>query len=177
MASKARKTASYGYFATCPCCNQINYTNNLLAQSREKKCISCGEKIPRKRWNVVLEPRLGFITDKADVPDAPLLRPERDYRTDDYYVGDQHDVIKKMRFFFAGLEVEFQSTTNDSLVVKGSDKHTNCPICDWTIDAKTLLRAKHYTSWSAKWVYQDQGDECYLSHVLKTNVVQITFLQ
>ena len=175
MASEARKAASRGYFATCLCCNQVNYTNDLLARSREKECISCGEKIPRKRWNASLEPRLGFITDKADAPDAPLWRPERDYRTDDYYVGDQHDIIKKMRFSFAGAEVELQSTANDSLVVIGSDKHTICPICGWTSDAKAPLKAEHYTSWGAKCTYEEQGDECYLSHVFKTDVVQITF--
>lgn len=175
MASKARKAASRGYFATCSCCNQVNYTNDLLARSREKECISCGEKIPRKRWNAALEPRLGFITDKADAPDAPLRRPERDYRTDDYYVGDQHDIIKKMRFSFAGAEVELQSTANDSLVVIGSDKHTICPICGWTSDAKAPLKAEHYTSWGSKCTYEGQGEECYLSHVFKTDVVQITF--
>ena len=85
------------------------------------------------------------------------------------------DIIKKMRFSFLGVEVELQSTANDSLVVIGSEKHTICPICGWTSDAKAPLKAEHYTSWGSKCIYEGQGDECYLSHVFKTDVVQITF--
>lgn len=176
MESKTRKAASRGYFAKCPHCDQINYTDDPLARRKVKDCISCGEKIPVKRWWPTFEPRLGFITEKADAPDAPLKRPERDYRTDDYYVGDpQHDIIKRRRFSFDGMEVELQSTANDSLVVIGSEEHTVCPLCGWTSDAKAPLKLKHKTSWGAECSYEGPGSPYHLSHVFKTDVVQITF--
>ena len=156
-------------------CDQINYTDDPLARRKVKECISCGEKIPVK-WRPTLEPRLGFITEKADAPDAPLKRPERDYKTDDYYVGDpQHDIIKRRRFSFNGIEVELQSTANDSLVVIGSEEHTVCPLCGWTSDAKAPLKLKHKTSWGAECSYEGPGSSYHLSHVFKTDVVQITF--
>ena len=68
-----------------------------------------------------------------------------------------------------------QSTANDSLVVIGSEKHTICPLCGWTSDAKAPLKAEHYTSWGTKCIYEGQGTESYLSHIFKTDVVQITF--
>lgn len=48
-----------------------------------------------------------------------MARPERDYKTEDYYIGDQdHDIIKRKVFSFDGAEVELQSTANDCLKVK-----------------------------------------------------------
>ena len=177
MESKAKKAASRGYYAKCHKCDQFNFTDDALVRRRGKECISCGEKIPSMRWRPTLEPRLGFITDKADAQDAPLRRPERDYKTDDHYVGDsQHDVIKKMCFSFDGAEVELQSTANDSLVVVGSDSHRVCPYCGWTSNANEALKPQHNTSWGSKCTYEGQGDEYHLSHVFKTDVVQITFL-
>ena len=174
MESKTRKAASRGYFAKCPQCNQINYTDDPLVRGKGKSCISCGGKISKERWKATLEPRLGFITEKGDQP-APLRRPERDYRTDDYYVGDQqHDVIKRKRFSFDGLEAELQSTANDSLVVIGSAEHTVCPLCGWTSNADSPLKS-HKTSWGAKCSYEGSGSSYRLSHVFKTDVVQITF--
>ena len=147
MESKAKKAASRGYYAKCHKCDQFNFTDDALVRRRGKECISCGEKIPSMRWRPTLEPRLGFITDKADAQDAPLRRPERDYKTDDHYVGDsQHDVIKKMCFSFDGAEVELQSTANDSLVVVGSDSHRVCPYCGWTSNANEALKPQHNTS-------------------------------
>lgn len=106
MESKARKSATRGYYAKCRIrnCEQSNFTNDAL--------------------------------------DAPLRRPERDYKTDDHYVGDpQHDIIKKNHFSFSGLEVELQSTANDSLVVVGSDSYRVCPFCGWTSNANEALKS------------------------------------
>lgn len=123
-----------------------------------------------------MEPRLGFITEKEDKP-APLKRPERDYKTDDYYVGDQqHDVIKQTRFSFNGLEVELQSTANDSLVVIGLEEHTVCPRCGWTSNGKEPLKPGHRASWGAQCSHEGRGETYRLSHVFKTDVVHITFL-
>lgn len=176
MESEKRKAAFRGYFAKCSHCEQLNYTNDPLVQRKGKECISCSKAIPPKCWKSTLEPRLGFITEKEDKP-APLKRPERDYKTDDYYVGDQqHDVIKQTRFSFNGLEVELQSTANDSLVVIGLEEHTVCPRCGWTSNGKEPLKPGHRTSWGAQCSHEGRGETYRLSHVFKTDVVQITFL-
>ena len=116
------------------------------------------------------------FTDKADAKNAPLTRPERDYKTEDHYIGDQdHDIIKKKVFSFRDAKVELQSTANDSLVVIGSSQHRVCPFCGWTSDANGVLKPKHNTSRGYPCKYEGSGEALYLSHVFKTDVVKLTF--
>lgn len=176
MESVQKRTAAYGYYAKCKTCDEYNFTRNLQVRTTGQECISCGTKIPGKSWIKTIEPRLGFITDKADAKEAPMARPERDYKTEDYYIGDQdHDIIKRKVFSFDGAEVELQSTANDSLVVIGSAQHKVCPICGWTSDANGVLKTKHNTSRGYPCKYEGAGDSLYLSHVFKTDVVKLTF--
>lgn len=176
MESVQKRTAAYGYYAKCKTCDEYNFTRNLQVRTTGQECISCGTKIPGKSWIKTIEPRLGFITDKADAKEAPMARPERDYKTEDYYIGDQdHDIIKRKVFSFDGAEVELQSTANDSLVVIGSAQHRVCPICGWTSDANGVLKNKHNTSRGYPCKYEGAGDSLYLSHVFKTDVVKLTF--
>ena len=159
MESVQKRTAAYGYYAKCKTCDEYNFTRNLQVRTTGQECISCGTKIPGKSWIKTIEPRLGFITDKADAKEAPMARPERDYKTEDYYIGDQdHDIIKRKVFSFDGAEVELQSTANDSLVVIGSAQHRVCPICGWTSDANGVLKTKHNTSRGYPCKYEGAGD-------------------
>jgi len=175
MESVQKRTAAYGYYAKCKTCDEYNFTRNLQVRTTGQECISCGTKIPGKSWIETIEPRLGFITDKADAKDAPMTRPERDYKTEDYYIGDQdRDIIKKKAFSFDGAKVELQSTANDSLVVIGSAQHRVCPRCGWTSDANGVFYS-HKTSWGYPCKYEGTGDPLYLSHVFKTDVVKLTF--
>lgn len=176
MESDRKRTAAYGYYAKCRNCEEYNFTHNPQVRVVGQECISCHKKIPSKSWIRTIEPRLGFITDKADAKNAPLTRPERDYKTEDHYIGDQdHDIIKKKVFSFRDAKVELQSTANDSLVVIGSSQHRVCPFCGWTSDANGVLKPKHNTSRGYPCKYEGSGEALYLSHVFKTDVVKLTF--
>ena len=176
MESSRKRTAAYGYYAKCRNCEEYNFTRNSQVRIIGQDCISCGKKIPGKSWIKTIEPRLGFITEKADAKEAPMTRPERDYRTDDYYIGDQdHDIIKKKAFSFHDTIVELQSTANDSLVVIGSAQHRVCTLCGWTSDANAELKTKHNTSRGYPCKCDGHGESLYLSHVFKTDVVKLTF--
>lgn len=74
MESVQKRTAAYGYYAKCKTCDEYNFTRNLQVRTTGQECISCGTKIPGKSWIKTIEPRLGFITDKADAKEAPMAR-------------------------------------------------------------------------------------------------------
>lgn len=170
----------YGYFATCSNCGENNFNNNQLTWKNGANCVSCGEKIGRKYWHKTIEPRLGFIVAEADGKPVPTHRPERDYKTDDYYVGAGDSTVLLSKEFKIGAEcVRLQASKNDSLAVVGLGEHIVCPYCGYaTDDGAPALPEGHRNSRGYVCAYRSEGKEpvAYrLSHVFKTDVAAITF--
>jgi len=171
----------YGYFAVCPVCKENNFTKNPSARTSGSKCISCGHNIKSGYWRQTVEPRLGFIVENANGQSVPMHRPERDYKTDDYYVGDGTRTVLLTRDFQVGNEiVRLQSTKNDSLAVVGLGEHVICPICGYaTNDGETVIEEKHKTPRGYECSYRANGrglTPVRLSHVFKTDAAAITFM-
>lgn len=171
----------YGYFAVCPICKENNFTKNSSARTSGSKCISCGHNITRGHWKQTVEPRLGFIVEDVNGQAVPMHRPERDYKTDDYYVGDGTRTVLQTRDFQIGDEiVRLQSTKNDSLAVVGLGEHVICPVCGYaTNDGETVLKERHKTPRGYECSYRADGrglTPVRLSHVFKTDAAAITFM-
>ena len=171
----------YGYFAKCPSCEEMNFSENPLTGKNGGNCISCEQKIGKRFWHKTLEPRLGFITADANGELVPMRRPERDYKTDDYYVGSDGCTILMTQEFQIGTEtVRLQASKNDSLAVVGLGEHIVCPLCGYaTNDGEVVLKEKHKNPRGYVCGYQSgekQLNPVRLSHVFKTDVVSIAFL-
>lgn len=162
-----------GYYCEkCSECGEASFTKEPITGSR--KCVHCGYDIPRKYWSKTLEPRRGFIVGKVN-ESVPLRRPERDYKTDDYYIGDTHsNTIKKRAFIVNDKRLIMQSTFNDSLVVVGKTKYCVCSICGYA--AEDGLPMPHKNSFGYYCKNKDGKSAKYLlSHDFKTDVVKLTF--
>ena len=171
----------YGYFAKCPHCDEMNFANNQLARTVGCNCISCEQKIGKRYWKQTIEPRLGFITEDPNGKPVPMHKPERDFKTDDYYVGDGGRTILQTQNFRIGEEtVRLQASKNDSLAVVGLGEHVICPICGYaTDDGDTVLKERHKNPRGYVCNYRAEGKiipPVRLSHVFKTDVAAIAFL-
>ena len=171
----------FGYYAKCPNCEEMNFTTNSLAKTSGSNCISCEQKISRKYWHQTVEPRLGFITEDPNGKPVPMRKPERDYKTDDYYVGDGSRTVLMTQEFQVGEEViRLQASKNDSLAVVGMGEHIICPFCGYaTNDGEPVLKDKHKTPRGYVCSYQADGKGMHpvrLSHVFKTDVATVAFL-
>lgn len=163
----------YGFFATCPICQQKNFSK-VPVTAEGRNCVSCNTKIARPRWSKTLEPRMGFVTD-GEPNEVPLHRPERAYKTDAYYIGDQQrKLIDTQSFAVNDRRVTLQSTTNDSLVVVGNTEYYVCPTCGYASESE--LPEKHRNSRGFECSHSGVGQKVCLSHDFKTDVVQIRFL-
>lgn len=114
------------------CCNKncqaVNYSITPVP-SEGIRCSSCNEKIPKLRFNESIEPRNGFVTDRV-AKEVPLSKQEKNYRSDDYYIGNtESKTIDKHIFKFNNIEIILESTTNDSLMVKSSNNFYVCRKC------------------------------------------------
>ena len=171
----------YGYFAKCPHCEEMNFTNNQLARTIGSNCISCDQKIGKRYWKQTIEPRLGFITEDPNGKPVPMHKPERDFKTDDYYVGDGSRTVLQTQNFRIGEEtVRLQASKNDSLAVVGLGEHVICPFCGYaTDDGDTVLKERHKNPRGYVCNYRSEGkvlQPVRLSHVFKTDVASIAFL-
>lgn len=118
------------YIGKCdnPDCQCVNYSIVPVPESGIK-CSACGNLLLPVDFNESIEPRSGFITER-EAKEVPLSRQEKNYKSDDYYIGNtESKTIEKCSFLYNNIKVTMESTTNDSLMVKSSNNFYVCPRC------------------------------------------------
>ncbi len=174
------------YIAQCENPSCMTWNHRTIEPSKEgENCISCGEKI--KNWQTAIEPRKGFIAD-TEPKDVPLRKPERSFRSDDYYIGDPTRKIMKKKCFKIQDEekIRMETSANDSLMVVCNDHFFVCEKCGYSISSSISGKSekdfnsfakshtkKHDTPWGSHCNGKLIRKE--LCHTFKTDVVQITF--
>ncbi len=132
-----------GYIAVCDDkdCKTVNYS--VVPPSKEGiPCISCGKKTKPINFFESIEPRSGFVAERKD-KDVPMTKQEKNYRSEDYYIGNTSaKSIEKRYFTFNGIEIRVESTTNDSLMVKSSTDFYVCPLCGYAVAADENIGEK-----------------------------------
>ncbi len=118
---------------------------------------------------------MGFCAEKGARP-VPMHRPEHDFKTVDYYIGDPHrNLIAKQIFEVNGQALQIESTSNDSLVVIGQTDYKVCPACGYA--SETGIPLEHKNSRGYRCVNKEGNSAEYrLSHDFKTDVAKITFM-
>ena len=160
-----------GHYAECPICEQPNFSKSSIY---DRTCIACGVKIPPNKWETTLEPRRGFVVE-GKPKEAPLRKPDRDFRTDEYYIGDnERKCIEKVSFTINDRIVELESTSNDSLALLGRTKFNLCELCGYASEEN--IPTDHFDSRGYKCKNKTGRHKSYrLSHTFKTFVTNVTF--
>ncbi len=136
------------YLATCPECNNINFSNMPIGTDG-KPCAICGNELKKRDFYKSIEPRAGFIAEE-DVRPVPLSSQERKYKTEAIYIGDKATFpISKYEFEFENIIVEVESTVNDSLVVKSTDFFYVCPKCGYSIASDEMSKLEEYEDYKS----------------------------
>lgn len=170
----------YGWFARCPnqSCRVDNYYSDSVV-SGDVTCRSCGEKIGRYGRHKTLEPRRGFVAGNSDLDrprEVKMQKPERNYRADDFYIGDpSRQIIDKYDFSVGNQDVSLESTSNDSLVVRTQTKFEVCNMCGYATGKNEKYQKNHKNAFGGKCLNDDAGFEYFLTHEFKTDVARVTF--
>jgi hypothetical protein len=171
-------------------CRALNYSLTPIT-SEGVKCCSCGEKLNENYFYESIEPRSGFVTERK-VKEVPLSKQEKNYKSEDFYIGNiESKTIDKCIFKFNNTEVIVESTTNDSLMVKSSNKFYVCPKCgfayaeDETIpgvkEVDKLISHKIVTATQHESLFGQYKCDCQelvrysLHHTFNTDVAKISF--
>ena len=175
------------YIAQCgnPACQTWNY-RTVEPEASDVECVSCHEPITHSRWKRAIEPRKGFVAD-ARPKDVPMRKPDRVYRSEDYYIGDaQRQIMQQYAFVTeSGDQFQMETSVNDSLMVVCNDDFFVCPHCGYaesTTENKDeagfsswqkTLEKKHRTPWGKNCEVKLIKNK--LCHVFKTDVVRLAF--
>lgn len=175
------------YIAECKnkSCRTWNYRRTEPSRDGEK-CISCQSLIEKARWKKAIEPRKGFIAEPKPTA-VPLRKPDRSFKSEDYYIGDpQRQIMTKKTFLINGThKIQMETSTNDSLMVVCKDDFFVCEKCGYAISSISGKNEKDFNSF-AKSIQKKHnsswGKACggklwkrELCHAFKTDVVQIVF--
>lgn len=174
------------YIAECtePTCKTWNWRRTEPSKEGER-CVSCHKIIEKAHWHPSIEPRKGFIAE-AKTKAVPMTKPERLYGSDAYYIGDpQRHIIDKYDFEVNGSKIFLETSSNDSLMVVCNSDFFVCNRCGYAKSVagmsgdksvnvfKKSISVKHKSPWG-----KDCDGKLYkykLSHVFKTDVVEIVF--
>lgn len=175
------------YIAQCknPSCLTWNH-RSMEPDSSGEECVSCHEIIDYYRWKQAIEPRKGFVAD-AKPKDVPMRKPDKVYRSDDFYIGDaQHQIMQKYAFVMRdGNKFQMETSINDSLMVVCNDDFYVCPHCGYAESTtenleeagfnshQKTLEKKHITPWGKACEIKLIKNK--LCHVFKTDVVRLVF--
>lgn len=134
VTGKDKKNWHTGYIGVCrnKDCRTVNYSITPIT-SEGISCSSCGRKLLKIDFHESIEPRSGFVTERQD-KDVPMTHQEKNYRSEDYYIGNiAAKTINKHIYLFNSIEIQVESTTNDSLMVKSVTNFYVCPLCGYAI--------------------------------------------
>lgn len=175
------------FIAQCgnPSCMTWNH-RSVEPDSAGEPCVSCHGIIPKSNWKQAIEPRKGFVAD-AKPKDVPMRKPDKAFRSDDFYIGDaQRQVMQKYAFVMKdGSKFQMETSINDSLMVVCNDDFYVCPHCGYaestTENLETAgfssyqktLNKKHITPWGKTCEVKLEKNK--LCHVFKTDVVRLIF--
>lgn len=187
------------FIAKCPNCETYSYSRVGPNEfGVEKKCPGCGSPISHDKWERAIIPYEGFIHDRKQEGDILIVdKPEKIYASEEYYVGDSK-AIKFTKYRFNGKDIVLQHTENDEIMVVSNSVFYVCNKCGYTYGIlDTIKDDKGKVDKTIKFQIANQEQEIfvksthdmsndhpcsnhkfernYLSHVYKTDVVQIEF--
>ena len=173
-------------------CNTVNYSITPIT-SEGIPCSACGRKLFKMDFYESIEPRSGFVAERQD-RDVPMTRQEKNYRSEDYYIGNvAARTIDKHKYLFNSIEIQVESTTNDSLMVKSVSNFYVCPLCGYAVaedegigerEIEKQMRSGALsvtTTKSHESLYGQYNCNCHelvrrsLHHEFKTDVAKISF--
>jgi len=181
IAKDRRRTADWEIYYTAECsqCRIINFSKKTVETA---SCVACGFTID-SGWKKNIEPRKGFVVgnDPSDIVPAGSRKPRKYHRGDIIYLGDtERHELSLSTFRFGDRQVTLLTTTNDSLMISCDTEFSVCSYCGY---AKSRKESKNYSYVIEERHKTSYGRECSntklypykLSHVFKTDVVQLIF--
>jgi rubrerythrin len=118
----------YSYIHKCQNCDTWNHV--IVIPENPIQCTGCGAVIDE--WEEAISPRQGMVAEK-EVKPVPMTRPERQFRSDDCYIGEgktlQTVVVK-----CDSRQMTLTSSENDQIMAVSNDWYYVCKLCGFAMN-------------------------------------------
>ncbi len=118
----------YSYIHKCQNCDTWNHV--IVIPENPIQCTGCGAVIDE--WEEAISPRQGMVAEK-EVKPVPMTRPERQFRSDDCYIGEG----KTLQTVVANCnsrQVTLTSSENDQIMTVSNDWYYVCKLCGFAMN-------------------------------------------
>lgn len=130
------------YISYCSNCGTLNisYTNTPV----NKECEGCRISLNGVVWEEAISPSAGMITDGNKPEEVPLTRPKKVYRSDFYYIEEDHSASKVI-LDFNNSQISVISSRKDKIIVTSSkgEPFYVCPKCGFAYGRYDKIRDKN----------------------------------
>ncbi|MHB8170121.1 MAG: DEAD/DEAH box helicase [Thermincolia bacterium] len=118
----------YSYIYKCQNCDTWNHV--IVIPENPIQCTGCGAVIDE--WEETISPRQGMVAEK-EVKPVPMTRPERQFRSDDCYIGEG----KTLQTVVANCnsrQMTLTSSENDQIMTVSNDWYYVCKLCGFAMN-------------------------------------------
>lgn len=169
------KMYDYIYCEHCGTLNIDPHTGNV-ENDRLGKCKMCAQALNQSQMKTFIVPSFGFEIDPDDIRKPGLIRPEKTYRTDVYYVGYRNNIkMEECRIGRSAAWISF-AEKDEMAVLNKSDFHV-CEQCGYAQVGENYLKAiqKEHNMASGKKCRNKYLKKFSLGYRFETDVFQLVF--
>ena len=179
-------------------CGTLNVSN--IENPVNKLCAGCKSSLNGVVWEEAICPKAGMVVDQSKPEEVPLVRPKKAYRSDYYFIEEDHASSEVALDFNANL-VTAISSRKDKIIVtsaKGEPFYV-CPWCGYSygrndkirkpggkIDkqamnvllhgtAREMIVSKKHNKPSGKECGSTRFEKKALFHAFNTDIIQLIF--
>ena len=166
-------------YKRCEKCGSLQVTLYPDIAGELVKCKNCGNEMNAVSDNFI-KPIYGFIMDNEEPEDAGTDKPDKTYKSDISYIGDDSKIQFKT-LLIGGHEIQIGNSSNDSLSIINDSGFYYCEECGYAkLDKKAAQRSEPGIIYEHK---NFKGQSCNnkmltkiaLGHIFETDVVIIKF--
>jgi Distinct helicase family with a unique C-terminal domain including a metal-binding cysteine cluster len=118
----------YSYIHKCHNCDTWNHV--LVIPEGLIQCTGCGAVIDE--WEEAISPRQGMVAEK-EVKPVPMTRPERQFRSDDCYIGEGK-TLQTVVVNCNSRQMTLTSSENDQIMTVSNDWYYVCKKCGFAMN-------------------------------------------
>lgn len=164
-------------YIKCPKCQTLN--RGMSDIQPIKKCKQCGEELNGRHRQYII-PKFGFIMDNESPKEVGLNKPERTYRGEISYIGDESR-IEYYEYTICDKKIHLGTSRLDSLAVLNTSPFYICDTCGYGVlrndSTVATIEQKHYPPVQTKKHCMNTRLHRYaLGHEILTDVVLLKFV-
>lgn len=166
-------------YKICPKCKTLNRTKTGWGEDIFE-CKQCGQDLSLERSKQYIIPKFGFVAEADEPKDVGTDKPEKTYRGQILYIGEQSNIIEQKSYLINNqTEVQITSSKMDELAVLNTSNFYICEKCGYALSDKSGIKdvIEHVHNNPRGYKCQDKMlHKLDLGHEFQTDVVVLRFV-